>query len=230
MAAKWSQFATIYDPLQSGSIDRTDTDPHDRAIIRASNSRYKPDPTLKSDPVNTVFISRLSFDTTESTLKNAFSRCGKVKFCRIVRDIITGYSKGYGFIEYENKYDAKEARDSLNKCDIDGKEIFVDLEMERTLPGWKPRRLGGGFGGKREAGQLRFGGRDRPFKKPYEMLDNKGHASGNNSNNSFRENEFQKRYRNNNDVGRNGRKGADSYKSSRSNRYEDSKFSRSPRR
>lgn len=26
--------------------------------------------------------------------------------------------------------------------------------------------LGGGFGGKKESGQLRFGGSDRPFKKP----------------------------------------------------------------
>lgn len=59
------------------------------------------------------------------------------------------------------------------------------MECERTLPGWKPRRLGllhsnalmysldgytgnlgGGFGGKKESGQLRFGGKDRPFRKP----------------------------------------------------------------
>ena len=26
--------------------------------------------------------------------------------------------------------------------------------------------LGGGFGGKKESGQLRFGGKDRPFKRP----------------------------------------------------------------
>lgn len=38
--------------------------------------------------------------------------------------------------------------------------------IHRLLKGWKPRRLGGGFGGKKESGQLRFGGRDRPFKKP----------------------------------------------------------------
>lgn len=25
---------------------------------------------------------------------------------------------------------------------------------------------GGGFGGKKESGQLRFGGKDRPFKRP----------------------------------------------------------------
>lgn len=31
---------------------------------------------------------------------------------------------------------------------------------------WIPRRLGGGFGGKKESGQLRFGARDRPFKQP----------------------------------------------------------------
>jgi len=26
--------------------------------------------------------------------------------------------------------------------------------------------LGGGFGGRKESGQLRFGGKDRPFKRP----------------------------------------------------------------
>ncbi len=26
--------------------------------------------------------------------------------------------------------------------------------------------IGGGIGGRKESGQLRFGGRDRPFKKP----------------------------------------------------------------
>lgn len=30
-------------------------------------------------------------------------------------------------------------------------------------------RLGGGLGGKKESGQLRFGGRDRPFRKPINL-------------------------------------------------------------
>ena len=42
----------------------------------------------------------------------------------------------------------------------------VDMEVARTLPGWVPRRLGGGFSGKKESGQLRFGGIDRPFRRP----------------------------------------------------------------
>lgn len=35
------------------------------------------------------------------------------------------------------------------------------------MPGFKPRRVGGGLSGKKESGQLRFGGRDRPFNAPF---------------------------------------------------------------
>ncbi|XP_065558156.1 uncharacterized protein LOC136025945 [Artemia franciscana] len=41
------------------------------------------------------------------------------------------------------------------------------------------RKTGGGFGGRKESGQLRFGGRDRPFKKPIvEILKNRDRARG----------------------------------------------------
>lgn len=36
------------------------------------------------------------------------------------------------------------------------------------MKGWKPRRLGGGFGGQRQSGQLRFGCVSRPFQKPFD--------------------------------------------------------------
>lgn len=42
--------------------------------------------------------------------------------------------------------------------------ILVDYERSRGMVGWIPRRLGGGYGGKKESGQLRFGARDRPFR------------------------------------------------------------------
>jgi hypothetical protein len=47
-----------------------------------------------------------------------------------------------------------------------GREFIVDIERERVQPGWVPRRYGGGLGGRKESGQLRFGGRVRPFKQP----------------------------------------------------------------
>jgi hypothetical protein len=74
---------------------------------------------------------------------------------------------------------------------LDGAKLLVDFERSRIMEGvlgdvvllvstlncfalfmiiwaagWKPRRLGGGLGGRKESGQLRFGGRDRPFHIP----------------------------------------------------------------
>ncbi|KAL3643105.1 hypothetical protein CASFOL_013920 [Castilleja foliolosa] len=52
---------------------------------------------------------------------------------------------------------------------IDDSEIIVDYNRQHLMPGWIPRRLGGGLGGKKESGQLRFGGRERPFRAPLYM-------------------------------------------------------------
>lgn len=79
---------------------------------------------------------------------------------------VTGFSKGYGFVEYRSDRDANKAWRELHNENIDGCSILVEYEAARTLKGWIPRRLGGGFGGRKESGQLRFGGRDRPFRRP----------------------------------------------------------------
>lgn len=88
--------------------------------------------------------------------------------CRLVRDIVTGISKQYAFIEYESSSSVRDAIKEMDERYIDDSEILVDYEQERRLHGWKPRRLGGGFGGKKESGQLRFGCKARPFQRPYD--------------------------------------------------------------
>lgn len=155
-----------YDPLKAGSIDGTDNEPHDRAVTRALSTSYKPNKFVKGDPCLTLFVARLNPKTDEETLWSAFGQFGKIKQCRLVRDMVTGFSKCYGFIEFEDERAMRLAHREGHKMEIDEKEILVDYEQERTLKNWVPRRLGGGFGGKKESGQLRFGGRDRPFRKP----------------------------------------------------------------
>ena len=63
---------------------------------------------------------------------------------------------------------------------IDQHEIFMDYELDRTLRGWIPRRLVGGLDGKKESGQLRFGGRDWLFRKPINLpvVKNEPHREG----------------------------------------------------
>lgn len=166
----WSAVAEIYDPLKAGSIDATDTIAHDHGVVRALNSKYKPNKDVKGDPETTIFVGRLHHNTTEDTLESVFSEQGDIVRLRLVRDIVTGHSRGYAFVEYETPREAHRAISMCNKTLIDSTEIFVDMECERVLPGWKPRRLGGGIGGKKESGQLRFGGIDRPFRQPVELM------------------------------------------------------------
>lgn len=165
MEAGWSAIARVYDPLKAGSIDGTDVKPHDHGIVRAMEATYKTNIHVSTDPKATIYVARLSPTTAEDTVREFFSRYGDVKSCHLVRDVVTGFSKRYAFVEF---YDTRTALAACtaNQLSIDDCKIFVDFEQERVLPGWIPRRLGGGFGGKKESGQLRFGGLDRPFRKP----------------------------------------------------------------
>lgn len=165
----FSRYAKVYDPIKIGSIDGTDVEPHDRAIVRAINSDYYPNRHVKGKPQCTIFVARLNHKTTKDTIKDIFSKYGKINRFRMVKDIVTGTPKGYAFIEYETEHAAEEAYRKANKMVVDDRELFIDFECQRLLKGWRPRRLGGGFGGKKESGQLRFGGRDRPFKPPIVM-------------------------------------------------------------
>ncbi|XP_065353212.1 U11/U12 small nuclear ribonucleoprotein 35 kDa protein-like [Cloeon dipterum] len=162
----WSPLAKEYNPLEAGSIDKTDTVPHDNAVARAMLAHYTPNPTLKTKPEYTIFVARLNLKTNESDLRRVFSEYGQILDCTLVRDIVTGTSKGYAFIEFRSRYSVDDACRKANKMELDGRTIFVDREIGRTMKGWVPRRLGGGFGGNKNSGQLRFGGVDRPFLKP----------------------------------------------------------------
>ncbi|XP_068600841.1 U11/U12 small nuclear ribonucleoprotein 35 kDa protein [Brachionichthys hirsutus] len=166
---EWNPIAKVFDPLKAGSIDGTDVEPHDRAVWRAMSSEYKPNKGVVGDPLLTLFVSRLNPQTTEEKLHQIFSNYGDIQRLRLVRDIVTGFSKRYAFVEYKEQRSVVRARRDANKLLVDQHELFVDFEQERTLKGWIPRRLGGGQGGKKESGQLRFGGRDRPFRKPISL-------------------------------------------------------------
>lgn len=163
---RWTGIADEYDAVRAGSIDGTDTEAHDHGIIRAMNSTYRPNKGVTGDPECTVFAARLNHTTNEETLRSLFGKYGQVKSVRLVKDVVTGFSKGYAFVEYYDRHDAYRAFRSGNKQLVDDKEILVEMECERRLKGWIPRRLGGGLGGRKESGQLRFGGCDRPFRKP----------------------------------------------------------------
>eukprot|EP01083_Nonionella_stella_P086247 239501_1 len=169
-------FSSRYEPLSAGSIDGTDTRPHDRGIASALKSKFNAskDPNLcdAGDAATTLFIARLSPKTNEQTLSEVFDKFGTIVKIRLVKSKKTGESRRYAFITFKRAVDFRRAYLDSHEMIIDQHQILVDFERGRTMPGWIPRRFGGGLGGRKESGQLRFGSRDRPFRTP--LMSNAG--------------------------------------------------------
>ncbi|KAG2285050.1 hypothetical protein Bca52824_044654 [Brassica carinata] len=164
-------YATSYHPIQAGSIDGTDVAPHDNGVRRAllcyNAGLYDPsgDGKAGGDPYCTLFVGRISHLTSEETLREAMSKYGKVKSLRLVRHIVTDASRGYAFVEYETEKEMRRAYEDAHHSLIDGREIIVDYNRQQLMPGWIPRRLGGGLGGRKESGQPLWRTK-RPFRAP----------------------------------------------------------------
>jgi len=101
-----------------------------------------------------LYIGNLSGNVTEDDLRANFSAAGKVLSVNIIKDRLTGLSKGFGFVEMASEDEAKEAIQKFNGGQLDGKTIVVsearpkkEKDRGRTRP--YPSDSGGGFRGGR---------------------------------------------------------------------------------
>jgi len=74
-----------------------------------------------------IFVSRLSFYTTEEELNNVFSTFGNVKEARLMRDRQTGRMKGFGFVKYSSQAEAEKAVKAMDGRILRGRLIFVEM-------------------------------------------------------------------------------------------------------
>lgn len=72
-----------------------------------------------------LIINYLPQMLTDNEFKNLFQSIGPVKAAKIVRHKTTGYSYGFGFVEYTNDNDATRAIDTLNGFQLQNKKIKV---------------------------------------------------------------------------------------------------------
>lgn len=73
----------------------------------------------------------LSLYTTESDLRDVFARYGRLGKVNVVIDQKTGRSRGFGFVYFENKDEAEEAKDRANGMELDGRRIRVDFSITK---------------------------------------------------------------------------------------------------
>jgi cold-inducible RNA-binding protein len=99
-----------------------------------------------------IFVGNLSKDVTDEDLQNMFSEFGNVRSVKIIKDLFSGESKGFAFIEMPGISEAQKAINDLNTKELKGKKIVVNEARPRN-----DRRGGSGGGGGR--GGSRGGGR-----------------------------------------------------------------------
>ncbi|MBK7105160.1 MAG: RNA-binding protein [Ignavibacteriae bacterium] len=73
-----------------------------------------------------IFVGNLDFDVTEENLNKEFSKYGKVASVKLIKDLFTQKSKGFGFVEMNDNSEAKIAIKELNTAKILTKNIVVN--------------------------------------------------------------------------------------------------------
>lgn len=74
-----------------------------------------------------LYVSNLSFHTTEDDLNKMFSTYGKVNSVKIITDKMTNKSRGFGFIEMPEENEGQEAIKMLNNKEIQGRSLSVTI-------------------------------------------------------------------------------------------------------
>ena len=111
-----------------------------------------------------IYVGNLSWQMTDEDLRNLFEQHGAVASAKIVKDKVSGRSKGFGFVEMEDDTEAQAAITSLYDTEVLGRKIIVNESQPKPQGGsggggFKKRNFGGGGSG--GGGGYKKGGYDR---------------------------------------------------------------------
>ena len=78
-----------------------------------------------------IYVGNLSYQTTDLELKELFEDYGTVNAASIIRDRVTGRSKGFGFTNMPNEEEAQKAIEDLDGSEFHGRIIKVNQARPR---------------------------------------------------------------------------------------------------
>lgn len=97
-----------------------------------------------------IYVGNLSFNTTESELRDIFAAYGAVESAKIISDQFTGRSRGFGFVEMTEREEGMNAIRELDTKEVGGRNLKVNEAKPR-----RDSRGGGGGGGGGRGGDRR---------------------------------------------------------------------------
>jgi RNA recognition motif-containing protein len=100
-----------------------------------------------------IYVGNMPYGVTEEDLKQSFEAFGQVTSVTIIKDKMSGQSKGFGFVEMSSAEEGQAAISGMNEKELKGRKLNVNEARPRQDDG-----RGGGGGGMRRPG----GGGGRP--------------------------------------------------------------------
>ncbi|KAI0161267.1 hypothetical protein GGR57DRAFT_454150 [Xylariaceae sp. FL1272] len=86
-----------------------------------------------SVPFHRLYVGNIHFSITEQDLQNVFEPFGELEFVQLQKDD-TGRSRGYGFVQFREADQAREALEKMNGFDLAGRPIRVGLGNDKFTP------------------------------------------------------------------------------------------------
>ena len=71
-----------------------------------------------------LFVGGLPWATTSDDLKQLFAAAGTVSSATIITDKMTGRSRGFGFVEFDNDAEADAAVEQFNGKEFNGRSLL----------------------------------------------------------------------------------------------------------
>ena len=87
-----------------------------------------------------LYVGNLPYNISDDQLSDMFAKFGTPDSAKVITDRDTGQSKGFGFVEFSDDAQAKQAM-SLNGTDFGGRSLTVNEA--------RPKMQGAGGGGGR---------------------------------------------------------------------------------
>lgn len=127
-----SQLAYSSTPLSFFSVRKTRSISDSPLFSVACNSTSPPPSPRRYTPSTRLYVSGLSFRTTEESLRNAFKSFGQLVEVNLVMDKVANRPRGFAFLRYATEEESRKAIEGMHGKFLDGRVIFVEVAKSRS--------------------------------------------------------------------------------------------------